>query len=182
MKTMYKSKSIVCAPGEEGAALVEMAISLSLLLSALFGIMICCLALYVSNTVAEASKEATRYAAVRGVDSCTYATTTFPDCNLGPTSAGNAIQSFVQSRGYPFSNGLIAQAYWFAPTAAAGTWTSACTGATDSDANSFLNGTACNYPGHAVQVQVVYQFPFSIPFVQQQTLNIGSKSQMVINE
>ena len=178
---MSKSKWTVCVLAEEGAALVEMAISISLLLSALFGILTCCLGLYISNTVAEASKEASRYASIRGTLSCTYATSPFPNCNLGPTTAGNAIQDYVQSLGYPFSKGLIAKAYWYAPTSV-GTWTSPCTSATDSDVNSFYNGTACNYPGHAVQVQVVYQFPFNVPFVPKESLNIGSKSQMVISE
>jgi Flp pilus assembly protein TadG len=160
---------------------VETAISCSLLFSILFGILIASLALYVSNFVSEAAKEATRYAAIRGFYSCTDANKAFPDCNLNPTTSGNAIQTHIQSLGYPFASGITAQASWFSPTSS-GTWSQACTGATDTVTGSLLANTACNFPGHAVQVQVTYNFPFSIPFVPAQTLNISSSSQMVISE
>jgi Flp pilus assembly protein TadG len=55
---------------EEGSALVEFALSSVVLFMTLFGLMASCTALYSYLFVAEAAREASRYAIVRG-DSCT---------------------------------------------------------------------------------------------------------------
>ena len=97
----------------EGATLVEMALSASVLFVILFGIIEVCMGLYSYNLVSEAARQATRYAAVRGTNSCTYATKTFPDCNLNPTTAGNAIQTYVRGLGFPYSSQMNATATWW---------------------------------------------------------------------
>lgn len=168
---------------EEGAAIVELAVASSVLLALLIGIVQVSQALYVYSFVSGAAREGTRYAAVRGTNSCLNATTTMPDCNLGPTSSGNAIQTYLRGSGLPYAQNLTATASWLSPTGGtANQWNMTCAGATDTNANSALNGGPCNYPGHAVQVQVNYSYPLAIPFWGVSSLNISSTSQMVINE
>jgi Flp pilus assembly protein TadG len=171
--------------GEEGATIVEMALLCALVyLPMLIGIFEVSYALYSYNFVCDAAREATRYASVRGVESCTIAPG-FPDCNLSPSASGNPIQTYVQSLSYAGinSSGLTATATWWSANVtnpADGTysytdWNTACT-TTD------LNSNACNTPGNAVKVVVTYPFTLSIPFVASYTINLSSTSQMVINE
>jgi hypothetical protein len=157
---------------EEGATLVEMALVSAIMLSLLFGVIQVCLALYAYNFVCEAAREATRYAMVRGESSCLIAPS-FPNCNLNPTTAGNTVQDFARSLGYPGlnANNLTATATWWSPTGTQPeSWTTACTAAT------------CNAKGHMVEVQVNYAFPLNIPFWKNSTLNLGSTSEMMISE
>jgi Flp pilus assembly protein TadG len=90
---------------EEGATLVEFALSSAILFMSLFGIIAFCNALYSYNFVSDASHEATRYAIVRGSD-CTG----FTDCNI--TSA--QLQTYVQGLGYPgiIPGNVTAAATW----------------------------------------------------------------------
>src|SRR6476659_7718911 len=75
--------------GEEGGSLVEMALVCAfVVIPMLFGIIEVSLALYSYNFVTDAAREATRYAIVRGPESCTIAPT-FPDCNLSPAGSVN---------------------------------------------------------------------------------------------
>jgi Flp pilus assembly protein TadG len=159
-----------CIRNDQGATLVEMALSLSVLLAMLFGIIELSMALFAYNFASEAAREATRYAAVRGAPSCTVLAT-FPNCNLNPTTTGNPLQTYVQRLGYPFAQNMTVTANWYSPSGSPGnTWTTACTAAT------------CNAVGNAVQVTVSYVYPLSIPFWQSTTINISSTSQMVISE
>src|ERR1035438_10214307 len=108
---MHLRATIRRQPGQEvltetGSTLVEVALSSAVLLSVIFGIMQVCLALYTYAFISEASREATRYAVVRGARSCTVAPV-FPNCNLNPTSAGNPIQTYVTGLGYPGLNPSI---------------------------------------------------------------------------
>jgi hypothetical protein len=173
---------------EEGVALIEMAIACGVLLALLVGIVQAAQALYVYNFVSEAAREGTRYAAVRGADSCTNALGAMPDCNLGPTSSGNAIQAYLRGLGFPYANGVTASTTWVSPTGGSGSpvvWDATnnpCTTATDTNANSLLKGDPCNYPGHAVQVHVACTYSLGIPFWKIASLNINSTSQMVIND
>lgn len=168
---------------EEGASIVEMAIACSVLLTLLIGIVQLSQVLYVYNYASEAAREGTRYAAVRGANSCTNATNTMPNCNLGPTSTGNPVQTYLQGLGFPYSSGLTATATWWSPTGGSpNQWNLSCTTANDTNLTSALGGDPCNYPGHAVQVQVTYSYPLAIPFWGTHSINIVSTSQLVINE
>ncbi len=173
--------------GEQGASLVETAISLAVYLSLFFGIMEFSLSLYAFNFVSDAAREATRWAAVRGSNSCVVSST-FPSCNLLPTAvtsttnaANNPVLAYVNSLGYPglnASNLSAAVTWWSQGQDANGhaTWTTQCTGATDA------LGNACNQAGNAVNVVVTYRFPLSIPFWSGGVVSLSSTSQMMINE
>jgi hypothetical protein len=151
-------------------------------------------ALYVYNFVSYAARQASRYAAVRGVNSCTIASPQlFPDCNLGPSGGSNpttasgsaSLQAYIQNMAFTGlnpNNITVTATWWSATTTDPGNgsfsttdWNTQCTTA---DA---LNN-ACNTPGDAVQVTVVYAFPLNIPFWKNQTLNLGSTSKLIINE
>lgn len=90
---------------EHGANLVEFAIGSSVMFMALLGTFALCGALYSYIFVADAAREASRYALVRGSE-CTG----FSDCDI--TSA--QINTYVKSLGYPGINtaNLSASASW----------------------------------------------------------------------
>lgn len=139
--------------------MVEMAISMVILLTIVFGIMKICLALYTYHYISEAAREGTRFAIVRG-SACAS-----PGYECDATSS--QIQTYVKGLGYP------------------GIDPSAMT-VTSSWAGYPVSGTCvsagCNGPGDLVTVTVTYQFPLSIPFVPSSTLNMSSTSSMVISQ
>ncbi len=153
------------------------------LLPTIFGIIEVAYAFYAFNFVSSASREATRYAIVRGSTSCTIAPS-FPNCNLSPTSSGNPLQTYVTSLGYPGlnTNSMTVSATWWSAhvTNPAGSfsttdWDQQCT-------TVDLNGYSCNLVRNAVQVVVTYQFPLNIPFWKNVTIPISSSAKMVISE
>lgn len=158
---------------QDGAALVETALSMAVYLAVLFGMITFCYVLYAYNFVSNAARLATRYAVVRGANSCVIAPS-FPDCNL---STSGPLQTYVQNLGYPGinSSNVTVTATWQCP--AISTTTGLQTGWA-----SCGTGTTLNSQGHAVQVQVTYAFPLSIPFWSNGSLTVGSNSQMMINE
>jgi Flp pilus assembly protein TadG len=168
--------------GEEGATLVEMALVTAFVyLPMLFFIFEISYAIYAYNFVSLMSREASRYASVRGAYSC-IVLSTFPNCNLRPATASN-LQSWVQSQTFTGLNAgnITVNTSWWSATVGPGsgaysttTWNNQCT-TTDT------NGNACNTAGNAVQVTVTYAFPLNIPFWQQRTLSLSSTSRMVIN-
>ena len=97
---------------EDGTALVESALSSVVLFAALFGIMEVSYVLYSYNYVSSAARDATRYAIIRGPNSCADANITpFPDCGLSPTKftsttdpTKNPLLNYVDSLGYPGLN------------------------------------------------------------------------------
>ena len=147
---------------DTGATLVEFALSVSILMMMLFGIIQACFALYACNYVSDAAREATRYAIVRG-----SACTGMPDC--GATQA--QIQTYVSSLTYPGinANNVTVTATWLSLNSTPPTAWTACAG-------------QCDAPGNAVQVQVTYPFPLSIPFWKKSTVNLNSTSQAVISQ
>lgn len=144
--------------GQEGAAMVEFALSALILLSLVFGVMIICTALYTYNAISEIAREGSRYAIVRG-----SACNSFSDCNV--TSA--QVQSYMRNIGFPGINpaNLTATASW--PTTGI-----SCTPSV----------SPCNNPGNLVAVTVNYQFGLNLPFVSSQTLSMTSTSEMVISQ
>jgi len=141
---------------EEGATLVETGISAALVLMVLFAIIEFSFAFYSYTFIAEASKEAVRYASVRGA--CTdpdsgSVTNKLSDCAI--TSA--QLTTLVKGMKYPGINPDNI-------TAVDVTWP---------------NGDS--YPGHNVRVDVTYKFPLSVPFWNGTDLYLHSTAQMVIS-
>ena len=163
---------------------MEFAVAISAYFALFFGVIELCLSLYCYNFVCDAARAATRYTSVRGSQSCVVSST-FPNCNLLPTgitsSTNNPVLSYIETFHYPGLNSTNLSAtvtWWVASQNANGqtSWTTPCTGATDS------NGNPCNNVGNAVKVVVNYNFPMSIPFWKNGTLPVTSTSEMVIAE
>jgi Flp pilus assembly protein TadG len=155
---------------EDGAAMVETAISASVLLMVLIGMTQLFMGLYGYHYVAYAAREGTRWAMVRGSE-CSTDSLTMPNCG----AVGADIQSHVQGLGFPGidSTKVTATAKWMTPSTYPTSWTLCSTD---------TPGTNCNIPGHMVVVDVTYAYPLSIPFLNKQTLNMTSTSSMVITQ
>ena len=158
---------------EEGSALVEMALSCLILIPVLFGIIQMSFALYCYHFAADAAREATRFAIVRGANCPVYLSN---NSYCSPTDAGqfgataNDIAQYVKSLGYPYSASATTNVQW-------------CT----TDGNTPATWTSCsttqnNSIGNQVQVTVTYNYPLVIPFLKANTfnLNMGSVSSMTI--
>lgn len=161
----HKAQSFRRLRSQEGATLVETALSFGVLLALLFGVIEIAFALYTYDFVSEAAREGARYAIVRGSTSCTN-TPSLTNCNA--TAA--QIKTYVQSLGFPSftTSNLTVTTSWFTASASPGTSWSSCSSGT------------CNAPGNAAQVVVTYAFPLAIPFWKSQTVNMSSTSQMII--
>ena len=161
-----------CIRDEVGGALVEMAISSTVLFTMIFGMFQVSYASYVYSYVSEVAREGSRYAIVRGSTSCGN-TPNLTDCNASPTTIGN----YVKGRRFMAisSANLTVTTSWLNATTTTGTsgtattWT-ACTAGT------------CNVPGNMVNVVVTYAFPLSIPFLPSRILNVTSTSEMVVQQ
>ena len=156
--------------GEEGATLVEMAVACTILFAVMFAIIQMSLALYSYDYISEAAREAARYAIVRG-----SACTGFADCNV----TGAELQSFVENIGYPGikRGNLTVNTKWYTVTVTDGT---SPTAITFCGTTPVAGTTTCNVPGNEVQVQVVYSFPFHIPFWNGGAATMQSTSAMII--
>src|SRR4051812_41540236 len=94
---------------EDGSAMVEMGLAAIVAFMFLFGIIETSYLLYSYNYVSNAARDATRYAAIRGPNSCNDANVTpFPDCGLKPTKfssttdpTNNPLLAYVEGMGYP---------------------------------------------------------------------------------
>ena len=151
---------------EAGATLVETALSLTLLLAVLFGVLEGSLVVYSYHFISEAAREGTRYAAVRGSTFTTDCTTPgFANCVAqGGNNAGD-IATYVENLGYP---GIATS-----KMAVNSTWLTSSGGAC---------GTVdtCKTPGDIAKVTVTYTFPFSFPFVSLPAFTMKSTSEMVV--
>jgi Flp pilus assembly protein TadG len=151
------------AQEERGSTIVEFALSLTILLTLVFGVLAMCTALYSYHFISEAAREGTRYAIVRGSSCSQYG-------NLGancPLTLPAQVQTYVRGLGFPGidPNNMTVTTTWPATGVP-------CT----------PMASPCNNPGNQVRVTVTYAFPLSIPFVSKSTLTMTSTSQMVISD
>lgn len=157
---------------EEGASLLEFALSLGIFLAATLGLIFLCLALFTYEYVNFASQKAARWAAVRGAD-CSADSSTMPGCNADTAD----IQNYVRGLNYPIvtPGNIAVTATWYQVTY---TVNSAGTGETASWTSCGV--VQCNAPGNEVQVNVSYPYTLAIPFAGSHTFTISSTSTMVI--
>lgn len=156
---------------ESGAALVEMALSCSILLMLLLGLFEMTLAFYTYHYVSAAAREGSRWAIVRGNSSCANTPNLSSACPSGATE--DDIANYVKTLGYPgIDSGkyMTVTVYTSQVSADNATWTSCG------------EGTACNAPGDQVQVTVRYDFPLNVPFWRSVTLPVSSSSSMVYSQ
>jgi Flp pilus assembly protein TadG len=147
---------------------MEIALSLTVLLMLIFGIMDCSRALYAYHFTSYAARSATRYASVRGstwgTTACA-ATTTF-QCNATAANVKAYVQS-VAPPGISTTTPLHVTTTWSgtAPTGSSGTCIT-------------TNGK--NSPGCIVSVKVTYSFNYVAPFMPNTTLSMTSTSQSLV--
>ena len=178
---------------EEGATLVEMGLAGIVAFMFLFGIVETSYLLYSYNYVSNAARDASRYAVVRGPNSCNDANITpFPDCGLKPSKftsttdpTKNPLLNYVEAMGYPgltASNTSMEVKYLVATKTSAGatTWATDTNCSSTSDTDS--NGNPCNNVGNMMNIKVTYNFPLNIPFWKNTTVPVSSTSQMMISE
>ena len=151
--------------GESGGTLVETALSMTLLLTLLFGIIEVGLILYSYHFISNAAREGTRYAIVRG---SSWGTACGTYTSSGCTATTTQIQQYVLNLGFP---GIDPAKLSVTPTSSLTTGGASC--------SPF---TSCNAASNVVQVKVTYNFPFSVPFVPSRTISMSSTSQMVISQ
>jgi Flp pilus assembly protein TadG len=158
--------------GEEGGSLVEMALSCLILIPILFGIIQLSIGLYCYHFAADAAREATRWAIVRGSTCNTIFGSGYcsPTSALGTGADGNDIAQYVRTLGYPYSASVTTTTKWCTNgQAVPATWTTCST---------VQSGN--NLPGNQVQVTVSYSYPLVIPFVGKKNINLSSVSSMTI--
>lgn len=145
---------------EAGSALVEYALVVIVFLTILFGMVDFGRALYTYHYLSGAAKDATRWAAVNG-----YTCKDDSSCSFTGGAGTTDIQNYVSSN------------------APSGVSTSRLTTAVSyANPNSLpICSTHSNYPGCVVVVQVTYSFNFISPLVHRGSVNLQSKSQMVIS-
>jgi len=178
---------------EQGQSLLEFAIAAVALFTLVCGILEFSRYLYTYHFVSEATREATRYAAVRGYTfngtSCTVYTPTGPgffDCAATNTNVTNYVVSLA-----PTGINQTASAWVTSSTCSAASVTSptvsTCWPETTPDSPSTVV-TACashsNSPGCYVQVEISYPYQFMIPFLPggASTHTISSTSEEVIQQ
>ena len=136
------------ACGEEGQSLVEIALSFPVLLGFIFGLIQVCLAFYTYDMVSESARQGSRYAITHG---STCVTGTGSSCTV---TAAN-VNSYVSGLGWPnLAGGTMAVSTVFYPSGA------------DVAPNDYAI------------VNVVYTFPYKIPFVMNTSLSLTSSSEM----
>ncbi|WP_109487796.1 TadE/TadG family type IV pilus assembly protein [Occallatibacter savannae] len=142
---------------EEGATLVEFAISASILFMVLFGMIEFSMGLYAYNFLAYATKDAARYAMVRG-SNCTV----LNNCGAKNTE----VQAFINNEGYPGISNSITTTTNFT-----------CEAIPDPS----LQNANCNAPGDLVTVTATYPFTLNVPFMKPITMQFSSSSAMIIS-
>jgi Flp pilus assembly protein TadG len=152
------------ARAEEGSAIIETAVSITILLTFLFGVMETALALYSYHFISEAAREGTRYAIVRGALAGT-ANCTAPG---PPTCIAQSadIQTYVQNLGFPGINpgNMTVTPVWSAYTSG----------------KTCPTAGPCNTPGNLITITVQYNFPLTVPFVPAHTYALSSTAAMII--
>lgn len=153
---------------EEGSAMVEFAITASLLFILLFGVMELCWALYSYEAVNTCAREAARYAIVHG-SGCAppNSAACFDDANTTTLTENTSLETYVHSLSYPGLNSSTVTVYTlntFAPGA------TACV------------STNCAGAGDQVTVKVQYPFTLAVPFLKSRPINMVGSSTMVISQ
>jgi hypothetical protein len=141
-----------------------------ILIPVLLGIVELSFGLYCFHYAADAAREGTRFAIVRGAN----CTANFSKAYCSPTSAnsdgadGNDIAQYVMSLGFPFSGAVTTTTKW-CPN-----------GGTTNATWPTCSATKANATGNQVQVTVTYNYPLAIPFVTNKSIKLTSASSMTI--
>jgi Flp pilus assembly protein TadG len=150
--------------GDGGGSLIEIAFVGGVVVTIFMAIMQMSLALFSYDYISNAARTASRYAMVRGSESCAN-TPNLSNCN----ATADEIQTYIQGLKYPGinSSNLTVTTTWLSASSSTPTTWTAC-------------ATQCNEPGNEVKVVASYPFAVEIPFLSKSTLTMTSTSQMII--
>jgi Flp pilus assembly protein TadG len=154
---------------QEGALLVEFAISFLVLLLLIFMVIETAWGVYSFHYLANAAHQATRYASVRGADwgvSCSNYSS-----SACTASAAN-IRNYVANRGFPGINITASDVY---VSYYSSVQTSASASCSDGSTTPLSSGAI-------VQVTICYPFALALPGLPNHTWYMSSTSQMVISQ
>jgi Flp pilus assembly protein TadG len=186
-KETMKMKKIKFKKGARGSTMVEFALSITIMLAMMLGLIDFARMVYAYHAVANAAREATRFASIRGRASCATTPRTFPleVCPAGTTELTNFVSSqltgaaIYNNTGGGFTNrgDLVVTGTW--PSTKGDGVTSCLVGSTPTSKD----------PGCVVKVQVQYKFGFTIPYwaffqnsAKPAALSMTSTSQFVISQ
>ena len=169
--------------GESGSTLVETALSITILLVLVVGILDACLMVYSYHFISNAAREGARYAIVRGN---TWAQPPWGDgstavpcasyTDAGCTASAQNIDDYVKSLTFPGidTNNIstTTDSYIFNK------------GGTTSDCKPTTGSTPpkCNAAGNLIEVKVQYNFATFIPFIPSRFLTMTSTARMIISQ
>lgn len=157
--------------GEEGSSLVEMGLATVILMMLVLGVIQFSLLFFAYNEVSDAARMATRWAAVRGANSC--ANTNYELASCGASAAD--ITNYVHGLGYP---GLVASQINVTPC-----WLQQVTTPTSTVPISSWSTSTCGtstVPGNEVQVTVSYAYPIFVPYWRAASITVKSTAAMVV--
>jgi len=149
---------------EDGAELIEFAVASTVFFLFVFGFVELCLVFFMYNTAAEAAREGSRWASVRGTTSYTTSgsNTVCTNPNItGCPATSTGVQNSAQT--VPGASGMTITTSWCN--------SDGTTGCTSSNTNA--------KPGNIVKVTASYTFA-TVPFVTRSALTVSSTSEMVI--
>lgn len=161
--------------GEEGADVVEFAISSFIFFLFTFGLMYLCFIFFMYQTTAEAAREGARWASVHATN-CDTTTSGCPLSSTPQTDVSNYVQGTIVG-----ASGMTVNTYWCVPSS----YQCTCVGATSSNNYACQSGSTGTWgsanlgQGDMVRVTVSYTVA-SIPFVSSSGLTISSSSQHVL--
>ena len=150
---------------EKGAELVEVALCLTIFLGLLFGIMNLVLVVLSYHSLTQVSREATRWAAVRGSVSCSTPQKV-TKCNATASDIKDHVVNSGMLNGLATSNVTVA---WCNPPVG-GIADNTCAPATT------------NVPGNLVKVKVNYTQSLVVPLIETKSLTMQSTSKMIITQ
>jgi Flp pilus assembly protein TadG len=152
--------------GESGSEILEFALCANLFFAFCFGFLQLCVALFSLHCVGEASRQAARWASVRGTSSSSTSngvtSCVNPNISTCPAAASD-ITTFAQSQQGLASGNTSVTVNW---CNADGT-----SGCTTSESNA--------QPGHIVKVTVTYTFA-KIPYLSSAAITLTSTAEKVI--
>jgi Flp pilus assembly protein TadG len=159
---------------DSGSALVEMAISTTLIMSVFLGVFQLAMACYTYNTICEVARESARWAAVRG-STCSTNTPNLNSC--GATSAN--IQAYAKTVGAIDWSQCTTQS----PCVSTSWMTATTTGSTQQTTTwAACSSGTCNVPGNLVVVNITYPYGLNLPFLRSYSLSLKATSQMVVSQ
>ena len=147
---------------QRGNALTEFALILPFMLAGIFGVIEFGRALYTYHFVSYAAREASRWASVRGRSCKVYGSVA---CPASAADVDDYVTSITPPGIDKNSARLLVDTEWVAPPG---------------------HGNNCaaypKNPGCSVQVTVIYNFKFILPFMPSSTYAMKSTSEMVISQ